>query len=85
MGARKRLRAEKIKEANKSIAFARLNKSPIAPRKMRLVADLVRGVEVNWNTTLKTRLKAWVHYFVLRSQIGSRKMKVRVSKKKHYL
>ncbi|MFT5859747.1 MAG: large subunit ribosomal protein L22 [Flavobacteriaceae bacterium] len=47
MGARKRLRAEKIKEANKSIAFARLNKSPIAPRKMRLVADLVRGVEVN--------------------------------------
>ena len=47
MGARKRLRAEKIKEANKSIAFAKLNKSPIAPRKMRLVADLVRGVEVN--------------------------------------
>jgi large subunit ribosomal protein L22 len=47
MGARKRLRAEAIKEANKSIAFAKLNKSPIAPRKMRLVADIVRGVEVN--------------------------------------
>ncbi|MEJ6582939.1 MAG: 50S ribosomal protein L22 [Crocinitomicaceae bacterium] len=47
MGARKRLRAEKRKEENKSIAFAKLNKSPIAPRKMRLVADLVRGVEVN--------------------------------------
>ncbi|MFA7274823.1 MAG: 50S ribosomal protein L22 [Crocinitomicaceae bacterium] len=47
MGARKRLRAEKIKEDNKSIAFAKLNDSPIAPRKMRLVADLVRGVEVN--------------------------------------
>ena len=47
MGARKRLRAEEIKENNKSIAFARLNGSPIAPRKMRLVADLVRGVEVN--------------------------------------
>ena len=47
MGARKRIRAEKIKEANKSIAFAKLNNSPIAPRKMRLVADLVRGVEVN--------------------------------------
>lgn len=47
MGARKRLRAEKIKEDNKSIAFAKLNDSSIAPRKMRLVADLVRGVEVN--------------------------------------
>ncbi|MCT4560509.1 MAG: 50S ribosomal protein L22 [Crocinitomicaceae bacterium] len=47
MGARKRLRAEAIKENKKSVAFARLNDSPIAPRKMRLVADLVRGVEVN--------------------------------------
>ena len=47
MGARKRERAEKIKETKKSTAFARLNDSPIAPRKMRLVADLVRGVEVN--------------------------------------
>lgn len=47
MGARKRLRAESIKENNKSIAFASLNDSPIAPRKMRLVADLVRGLEVN--------------------------------------
>ena len=47
MGARKRLLAEQRKEANKSIAFAKLNKSPIAPRKMRLVADLIRGVEVN--------------------------------------
>ena len=47
MGARKRLTAEARKEANKSIAFARLNNSPIAPRKMRMVADLVRGVEVN--------------------------------------
>jgi large subunit ribosomal protein L22 len=47
MGARKRLKADARKEANKSIAFAKLNKSPIAPRKMRLVADLIRGVEVN--------------------------------------
>lgn len=47
MGARKRLVAEQRKEVNKSIAFAKLNKSPIAPRKMRLVADLIRGVEVN--------------------------------------
>lgn len=47
MGARKRLRAEAIKENKQNVAFARLNDSPIAPRKMRLVADLVRGVEVN--------------------------------------
>ena len=47
MGARKKLRADQIKEENKSIAFAKLNNSPISPRKMRLVADLVRGVEVN--------------------------------------
>ena len=47
MGARKRLRAEKLKETKSTMAIARLNDSPIAPRKMRLVADLVRGVEVN--------------------------------------
>jgi len=47
MGARKRLRAESIKLEKTTLAFARLNDSPIAPRKMRLVADLVRGVEVN--------------------------------------
>ncbi|MCC5922874.1 MAG: 50S ribosomal protein L22 [Crocinitomicaceae bacterium] len=47
MGARKRLAAEKRKEENKSIAFASLKNSTIAPRKMKLVADLVRGVEVN--------------------------------------
>lgn len=47
MGARKKLRAEKIKEEKRSVAFAKLNDSPISPRKMRLVADLVRGVEVN--------------------------------------
>ena len=47
MGARKRLRAENIKLEKTTLAMARLNDSPIAPRKMRLVADLVRGVEVN--------------------------------------
>jgi large subunit ribosomal protein L22 len=47
MGARKRLRAENLKGTKSTTAIARLNDSPIAPRKMRLVADLVRGVEVN--------------------------------------
>ena len=47
MGARKRLRAEKLKADKKTIAIAQLRKSPISPRKMRLVADLIRGIEVN--------------------------------------
>jgi large subunit ribosomal protein L22 len=47
MGARKREKADKMKEERKNIAFAKLNKSSITPRKMRLVADLVRGMEVN--------------------------------------
>lgn len=46
MGVRKRERAIQIKEAKKSLAFAKLNNCPTSPRKMRLVADLVRGVEV---------------------------------------
>jgi len=47
MGARKRIRAEKLKTEKGTVAIASLKSSPIAPRKMRLVADLVRGVEVN--------------------------------------
>lgn len=47
MGARKRLMAEQIKEAKKSVALAKLNDIPTSPRKMRLVVDLIRGVEVN--------------------------------------
>ncbi len=47
MGARKRISAEKRKEANKTKYFARLNGVPTSPRKMRLVADMIRGMEVN--------------------------------------
>lgn len=47
MGARKRLVAEKRKEAQKSIYFAKLRNVPSSPRKMRYVVDLVRGMEVN--------------------------------------
>lgn len=46
MGARKRLRAEALKEEKKQISFARLSNCPTSPRKMRLVADNVRGIEV---------------------------------------
>ncbi len=46
MGSRKRLAAEKRKEARKGVYGAKLNGCPTSPRKMRLVADLIRGVEV---------------------------------------
>ena len=46
MGARKRNSSEKIKEARKTQAIAKLNSCPTSPRKMRLVADLVRGEDV---------------------------------------
>ncbi|MFZ5429452.1 MAG: 50S ribosomal protein L22 [Bacteroidota bacterium] len=47
MGARKRLAAEKRKEEKKQQYFAILRDCPTSPRKMRLVADLIRGMEVN--------------------------------------
>ena len=47
MGVRKKLRADEIKEAKKGLAFAKLNNCPTSPRKMRLVADLVCGVQVD--------------------------------------
>jgi len=46
MGVRKKQMAERIKAEKKDLAFAKLNNCPTSPRKMRLVADLVRGVEV---------------------------------------
>jgi len=46
MGKRKRLVADARKEANKSKYFAKLNNCPTSPRKMRMVADLIRGQEV---------------------------------------
>ncbi|MCF8360394.1 MAG: 50S ribosomal protein L22 [Prolixibacteraceae bacterium] len=47
MGARKRNTANKRKEERKSQYFAVLRNNPTSPRKMRLVADMVRGMEVN--------------------------------------
>ncbi|UKN03178.1 50S ribosomal protein L22 [Paracrocinitomix mangrovi] len=47
MGARKRLAAEKRKEHKSNVAIAVLRNCPISARKMRLVADIVRGEEVN--------------------------------------
>lgn len=46
MGVRKKQMAERIKAEKKTVAFAKLNNCPTSPRKMRIVADLVRGVKV---------------------------------------
>ena len=46
MGVRKRNSADKRKEKMKSTAIARLANCPTSPRKMRTVADLIRGKEV---------------------------------------
>ena len=47
MGARKKIAADKRKEAQKSLYFAKLKDVPSSPRKMRYVVDMIRGVEVN--------------------------------------
>ncbi len=47
MGSRKAIRAEKLKAEKKQKAIAVMRDCPTSPRKMRLVADTVRGVEVN--------------------------------------
>jgi len=47
MGSRKHNSAEARKEAKKNLYIAKLNNNPTSPRKTRLMADAIRGVEVN--------------------------------------
>ena len=47
MGARKRNRANQMKEERQNQYFAVLRNCPTSPRKMRLVTDMIKGVEVN--------------------------------------
>ncbi len=47
MGARKRNRANQRKEEKKTRYYAVLRNCPTSPRKMRLVTDMIQGVEVN--------------------------------------
>ena len=47
MGVRKHNSAKARKEALKSMYFAKLRNVPTSPRKMRLVVDMIRGMEVN--------------------------------------
>ena len=59
MGARKKIAAEKRKEALKTQYFAKLQNVPSSPRKMRYVVDMIRGMEVNRaRGTLKFSSKA---------------------------
>ena len=46
MGARKRNKAKELKKIKENLASARLNNCPTSPRKMRLVADLIRGLNI---------------------------------------
>ncbi len=47
MGVRKHNAAEQRKAEKKQKAIAILRDCPTSPRKMRLVADIIRGVEIN--------------------------------------
>lgn len=47
MGVRKKEAATARKEAKKALIYAKLRNLPTSPRKMRLVADLIRGVDVD--------------------------------------
>ena len=47
MGSRKRESALARKIANQDVAKSLHNDCPSSPRKMRLVADIIRGVEVD--------------------------------------
>ncbi len=47
MGSRKQEMANRLKEIKKTTAIAKMNDVPTSPRKMRLVVDLIRGMEVN--------------------------------------
>ena len=48
MGARKRLAAEARKEKNRQLCIAHLQNNNTSPRKTRLMADLVRGKDVEY-------------------------------------
>jgi large subunit ribosomal protein L22 len=46
MGVKSKNKAEKRKEEKKTLYYAKLNNCPTSPRKMRLIADMIRGKKV---------------------------------------
>ena len=90
MGNRKRQSAQAIKEAKKSLAFAKLNNCPTSPRKMRLVADQVRGEDVNKALAIlkfspKEASRRLEKLLLSALATGKLKMKMLISKTQHYL
>jgi large subunit ribosomal protein L22 len=78
MGSRKHISAEQRKEARKTLYVARLKNVPTSPRKMRIVADLVRGMNVeNAMSVLEHTSKeaAGRLYKLLRSAIANWEVK----------
>ena len=78
MGSRKHISAEMRKEARKSLYVARLRNVPTSPRKMRIVADLIRGMNVeNAMSVLQHTSKeaAGRLYKLLRSAIANWEVK----------
>ena len=83
MGARKSIRAEKLKAEKKQKAIAVLNDCPTSPLKMRIVADLIRGVEINKALgilrTARSRLRSdWRSCCAPPSPTGRRKTRASV-------
>ncbi len=78
MGSRKHIAAEKRKEERKKQYIARLRNVPTSPRKMRLVADLVRGMDVEQALSVLQHLQkenAKYVYQLLRSAIANWEVK----------
>ena len=46
MGKRKKVSADARKDSLKNVSFAKLRNVPSSPRKMRLIVDTIRGMEV---------------------------------------
>ena len=78
MGARKKISAEKRKEALKTMYFAKLQNVPTSPRKMRLVADMIRGMEVNRALGVLRLPQEWKSCCALQLLTGSRKTNVKL-------
>jgi large subunit ribosomal protein L22 len=78
MGSRKHISAEKRKEERKTIYVARLRNVPTSPRKMRIVADLIRGMNVENAMSLlqhTSKEAAGRLYKLLRSAIANWEVK----------
>lgn len=86
MGSRKKDSALARKVANNDVVKARLNDCPSSPRKMRLVADIIRGEKVDkalyiLKYSKKDASNKWKNYFFLPLPTGKAKMKGQTSKK----